>query len=61
MPRRINGALSEDAGAPIQRDEGRAERQAFDHLKAELARAFAAPEHDYRPLSAVEVIARNRR
>lgn len=59
MTRQINGVPSEDAGAPIQRDEGRAERQAFDRLKAELARAFAAPEHDYRPLRAAEVIVRN--
>ena len=33
---------------------------AFDRLKAELAHAFAAPETSYRPLSAADVIARNR-
>jgi antitoxin ParD1/3/4 len=45
----------------IRRDKERAEREAFDRLKAELNRAFAAPEESYRPLTAAEVIARNRR
>jgi putative addiction module CopG family antidote len=44
----------------IRRDKERVEREAFDRLKAELTRAFAAPEESYRPLSAAEVIARNR-
>ena len=44
----------------IRRDKERAEREAFDRLKAELTRAFAAPEESYRPLTAAEVIARNR-
>ena len=44
----------------IRRDKERAEREAFDRLKAELSRAFAAPEESYRPLTAAEVIARNR-
>jgi antitoxin ParD1/3/4 len=44
----------------IRRDKERAERAAFDRLKAELNRAFAAPEHSYNPLTAAEVIARNR-
>lgn len=43
----------------IRRDKERAEGQAFDRLKAELQRAFAAPDSAYRPLSAAEVIARN--
>ena len=44
----------------IRRDKERAERQAFDRLKAELTRAFAAPEESYKPLAAAEVISRNR-
>ena len=44
----------------IRRDKERSEREAFERLKAELARAFAAPDSAYRPLSATEVIARNR-
>ena len=44
----------------IRRDKERAEREAFDRLKAELTRAFAAPESSYHPLTAAEVIARNR-
>lgn len=44
-----------------RRDKERAEKEAFDWLKAELARAFAAPESAYKPLTAAEVIARNRR
>jgi len=44
----------------IRRDKERAEREAFDRLKAELTRGFAAPEDSYRPLTAAEVIARNR-
>ena len=45
----------------IRRDKERAEREAFDRLKAELNRAFAAPEERYTPMTAAEVIARNRR
>lgn len=44
----------------IRRDKERAENEAFKRLKAELAHAFAAPESSYKPLSAAEVIARNR-
>lgn len=44
----------------IRRDKERAEQDAFARLKAELAHAFAAPESAYRPLTAAEVIARNR-
>lgn len=44
----------------IRRDKERSEREAFDRLKAELGRAFAAPDETYRPLSAADVIARNR-
>ena len=42
------------------RDKERAEAEAFNRLKAELAHAFAAPEETYQPLTAAEVIARNR-
>lgn len=43
----------------IRRDKERAEAEMFNRLKAELTRAFAAPEESYRPLTAVDVIARN--
>lgn len=44
----------------IRRDKERAEAEAFGRLKAELVHAFSAPESSYAPLTAVEVIARNR-
>jgi putative addiction module CopG family antidote len=44
----------------IRRDKERAEQEAFERLKAELTHAFAAPESNYHPLTAVEVIARNK-
>jgi antitoxin ParD1/3/4 len=44
----------------IRRDRERAEREDFERLRAELAHAFAAPDSAYRPLTAAEVIARNR-
>jgi putative addiction module CopG family antidote len=44
----------------IRRDKERLEQAAFERLKAELGVAFAAPEASYRPLTAAEVIARNR-
>ena len=44
----------------IRRDKERSEREAFEHLKAELARAFTAPDDSYHPLSAADIIARNR-
>ena len=37
------------------------EREAIERMKAELARAFAALDDSYRPLSASKVIARNNR
>lgn len=52
--------ISEYVRDLIRRDKERAEQEAFDRLKAELTRAFAAPETSYRPLTAAEVIARNR-
>ncbi len=45
----------------IRRDKERAEAEAFDRLKAELAHAFAAPDEAYRPLTADVVIERNAR
>ena len=44
----------------IRRDKERAEAEAFNRLKAELAHAFAAPEESYQTLTAAELIARNR-
>jgi len=44
----------------IRRDKERAEQEAFNRLKAELTHAFTALEETYKPLTAAEVIARNR-
>ena len=58
-----NGAyenISEYIRDLIRRDKERAERETFDRLKAELALAFAAPDDSFHPLSASEVIARNK-
>jgi len=44
----------------IRRDKERVEKEAFDRLKAELTNAFAAPESSYKPLTAADVIRRNR-
>ena len=44
----------------IRRDKNRAEQQAFERLKAELSLAFAVPDSSYVPLSAADVIDRNR-
>ena len=44
----------------IRKDKDRVEREAFERLKAELNRAFAAPDSSYAPATADEVIARNR-
>jgi putative addiction module CopG family antidote len=52
--------VSEHIRDLIRRDKERAEREAFDRLKAELVHAFSAPESSYKPLTAAEVIARNR-
>ena len=52
--------ISEYVRDLIRRDKERAEAETFNRLKAELTRAFAAPEDSYRPLTAKEVIARNR-
>lgn len=44
----------------IRRDKERKEQEAFERLKAELVQAFAAPEASYQPLTAADVLARNR-
>jgi len=44
----------------IRRDKERAEREAFGRLKAELRQAFTAPDRSFRPLTAAQVIARNK-
>jgi putative addiction module CopG family antidote len=44
----------------IRRDRERAEQAAFDRLKAELAHAFAMPDSSFEPLTAAQVIERNR-
>lgn len=45
----------------IRRDKERTEAEQFNRLKAELTRAFAAPQSSYVPLDADAVIARNHR
>ena len=58
-----NGAyenISEYIRDLIRRDKERAEHEAFERLKAELALAFAAPDDSFHPLFATEVIARNK-
>lgn len=52
--------ISEYVRDLIRRDKERVEREAFERLKGELQRAFAAPDSAYLPLSADDVIARNR-
>ncbi|GHC67026.1 ribbon-helix-helix domain-containing protein [Neogemmobacter tilapiae] len=52
--------ISEYVRDLIRRDKERAEQVAFERLKAELQMAFSAPESAYKPLTAAEVIARNR-
>ena len=52
--------ISEYVRDLIRRDKERSEQEAFNRLKTELTRAFAAPDESYRPLTAAEVIARNR-
>lgn len=44
----------------IRRDKETREAAAFERLKAELTHAWAAPESSYKPLTAADVIARNR-
>ena len=44
----------------IRRDKERVEQEAYSRLKAELTLAYAAPESAYKPLTAADVIARNR-
>ena len=52
--------ISEYVRDLIRRDKERREQEAFDRLKAELTHAFSAPESSYVPLTAAQVIARNR-
>jgi antitoxin ParD1/3/4 len=51
--------ISEYVRDLIRRDKERVETAAFERLKAELARAFAAPDSTYQTLDAEAVIARN--
>ena len=44
----------------IRRDKDRIDQEAFERLKAELNLAFAAPENSYLPLTAFDVINRNK-
>jgi len=43
----------------IRRDKERVEHERFERLRAELVHAFGAPDDNYHPLTADEVIARN--
>lgn len=53
-------SISEYVRDLIRRDKARRDGEHFERLRAELQHAFAAPEADYVPLTASEVIARNR-
>ena len=44
----------------IRRDKERIDQQAFERLKAELNLSFSAPESSYLPLTADEIIMRNK-
>jgi putative addiction module CopG family antidote len=44
----------------IRRDKARVEAEAFERLRAELQQAFATPDADFAPVTAADVIARNR-
>ena len=44
----------------IRRDKERNETNSFERLKTELTHAYTAPEASYHPLTAADVIARNR-
>ncbi len=52
-------SVSEYVRDLIRRDKARSEQEAFDRLKAELERAFAAPDDTYHALSAADVIERS--
>ena len=52
--------ISEYVRDLIRRDKERSEREAFDRLRAELTLAFAAPDASFHPLSASDVITRNK-
>jgi antitoxin ParD1/3/4 len=43
----------------IRKDKERVEQYQFERLKAELGAAFAAPDDNYAPLTASELILRN--
>ena len=45
----------------IRRDKERTEQADFERLKAELTHAFAVPDSSYAPLTAADVITRNKR
>lgn len=44
----------------IRRDKQRHDAEGFERLKAELHRAFAAPDAEYVPLTVDQVIARSK-
>lgn len=57
---KVNDSESKHICVLVQHDKEKAETEILDQLKTELALAFAAPEFVYHPLSAADVIARNR-
>ncbi len=52
--------VSEYLRGLIRTDMARAEEQAFQRLKTELTLAYAAPDSAYQPLTAADIIRRNR-
>lgn len=53
-------SVSEYVRDLIRRDKERVDNEAFKRLRAELQHAFSAPEESYKPLTAEDVIARNK-
>lgn len=59
----VDGAyenVSEYVRDLIRRDKERTEREAYERLKAELQRAFAAPDESYQPFDADMIVHRGR-
>ena len=51
---------SEYVRSLIRRDKDKAEARSLEHLRTELALAFAAPDDDFAPVSASDIINRTR-
>lgn len=54
---RMSGPLSDHV---VSHDKACKDEERFQQLRAELTHAFAAPDSAYEPLTASDIIARNR-